>query len=77
ELIDKNEITLPVRLQEDIVKELELIRRVDPDKAGKLRVTSKDTISQRTGGLSPDIADAIMMRAYFELKPNYNKYAFV
>ena len=77
ELIDKNEITLPIRLQEDIVKELELIRRVDPDKEGKLRVTSKDTISQRTGGLSPDIADAIMMRAYFELKPNYNKYAFV
>lgn len=77
ELIDKNEITLPVRLQEDIIKELELIRRVDPDKEGKLRVTSKDTISQRTGGLSPDIADAIMMRAYFELQPNFNKYAFI
>lgn len=76
ELIDKNEITLPVRLQEEIIQELELIRRVDPDKDGKLRVTSKDTISQRTGGLSPDIADAIMMRAYFELRPNYNKYAF-
>ena len=77
ELIDKNEITLPIKWQEDIVKELELIRRVDPDKEGKLRVTSKDTISQRTGGISPDIADAIMMRAYFELNRNYTKYAFI
>ena len=77
ELIDKNEITFPVKYQEDIIKELELVRRVDPDKEGKLRVTSKDTISQRTGGISPDIADAIMMRAYFELNRNYNKYAFI
>jgi hypothetical protein len=77
ELIDKNEITFPIKWQEDIVKELELIRRVDPDKEGKLRVTSKDTISQRTGGISPDIADAIMMRAYFELNRNYTKYAFI
>jgi len=77
ELIDKNEITLPIKYQEDIVKELELIRRVDPDKEGKLRVTSKDTISQRTGGISPDIADAIMMRAFFELNRNYTKYAFI
>ena len=77
ELIDKNEITFPVKWQEDICKELELIRRVDPDKEGKLRVTSKDTISQRTGGISPDIADAIMMRAYFELNRNYTKYAFI
>ena len=77
ELIDKNEITFPVRYQEDIIKELELVRRVDPDKEGKLRVTSKDTISQRTGGISPDIADAIMMRAYFELNRNYTKYAFI
>jgi hypothetical protein len=77
ELIDKNEITLPIKWQEEIVKELELIRRVDPDKEGKLRVTSKDTISQRTGGISPDIADAIMMRAYFELNRNYTKYAFI
>jgi hypothetical protein len=77
ELIDKNEITFPIKWQEDICKELELIRRVDPDKEGKLRVTSKDTISQRTGGISPDIADAIMMRAYFELNRNYTKYAFI
>lgn len=77
ELIDKNEITLPIKYQEDIVKELELVRRVDPDKEGKLRVTSKDTISQRTGGISPDIADAIMMRAFFELNRNYTKYAFI
>ena len=77
ELIDKNELTLPLRYQEDIVKELELIRRVNPDSDGKLRVTSKETIAQRTGGLSPDFADAIMMRAYFELVPNYNKYAFI
>ena len=77
ELIDKNEITFPIKWQEEICKELELIRRVDPDKEGKLRVTSKDTISQRTGGISPDIADAIMMRAYFELNRNYTKYAFI
>jgi phage terminase large subunit len=77
ELIDKNELTLPIRYQEDIVKELEMVRRVNPDSDGKLKVTSKETIAQRTGGLSPDFADAIMMRAYFELVPNYNKYAFI
>ena len=77
ELIDKNQIILPIRYQEDIVKELELIRRVNPDADGKLKATSKETISQRTGGLSPDFADAIMMRAYFDLVPNYNKYAFI
>ncbi len=54
--------------REDIERELELIRQDQSDKDGKLRVTPKDEIKKLLG-YSPDFADMLMMRCYFDLKP--------
>lgn len=76
ELISTNALYLDTTHKDTIVKELEMIRREKLDSDGKLRVTSKDELKKRHG-ISPDFADAIMMRAFYELKKNFNKYAFV
>ena len=53
-----------------IIQELEQIRQVDGDKDGKLKVITKDIIKQNIGR-SPDEADNLMMRMYFEIKPTF------
>ena len=77
EIIEKGGLTFPglSHLRDTIVKELDVIRRKNPDADGKLMVTSKDEI-QRSHGFSPDCADSLMMRAFFELKPGYGKYSW-
>ena len=75
ELISSNAITFEGTHKDTIVKELEMIRREKIDSDGKLRVTNKEDLKKRHG-LSPDFADAIMMRAFYELKKNFGKYAF-
>jgi phage terminase large subunit len=75
ELITTNAITFEPTHKDTIVKELEMIRREKIDSDGKLRVTNKETL-QKKYGISPDFADAIMMRCFYELKKNYGKYAF-
>jgi phage terminase large subunit len=75
ELITTNAITFEPTHKDTIVKELEMIRREKIDSDGKLRVTNKETL-QKKFGISPDFADAIMMRCFYELKKNYGKYAF-
>ena len=60
--------------KENIIKELDLVR--DASKEDKKKsVTSKDDI-KRSLGRSPDYADCVMMRMFFELRPNYGKYSF-
>lgn len=74
--IERNKITIHAAdRKEVIIKELDMIRRVRPEADGKLSVTGKETI-QRMHGVSPDYADMIMMRMYFELWPNYGKYSW-
>lgn len=75
ELISSNVITFESTHKDTIVKELEMIRREKIDSDGKLRVTNKEDLKKRHG-ISPDFADAIMMRAFYELKKNFGKYAF-
>ena len=58
----------------DIIKELDMIRNTTKNDQKKT-VTSKDEIS-RVHGLSPDFADMIMMRMYFELHPNRGQYSW-
>lgn len=53
-----------------IVKELEQIKQVDADKDGKLKVISKQDIKSILGH-SPDEADNLMMRMYYELKTTH------
>jgi len=74
EMVEQNKITFICGYRDEIVKELDLIRRKNPDGDGKLSVTSKDQIA-RLHGFSPDLADSIMMRMYFELRPNYGVYS--
>lgn len=76
ELITSNSITFEPTHKDIIVKELEMVRREKIDNDGKLRVTNKDELKKKHG-ISPDFADAIMMRAYYELKSNFGKYAFM
>jgi hypothetical protein len=76
ELIEQNKLVFKVdRFRDVIVQELDMIRRRTPEADGKLAVISKDEIA-RMHGKSPDYADAIMMRMYFELFPNYGSYSW-
>lgn len=75
EYIELNRVIFPQAHRDTIVKELDLIRRKNPDGDGKLAVTGKEEI-QRTHGMSPDYADAIAMRMFFELFPNYGRYSY-
>jgi len=75
ELVEKGTITFRVNSHKNvIIEELESIRRHRPLGDNKLSVTPKEELKRRMGK-SPDYADAIMMRMYFELRPNYGVYA--
>lgn len=76
ELIEQGKVILPIAKRDIITKELDMIRRKRPEADGKLSVTGKDEI-KALHGISPDYADAIMMRMYFELVPNYGRYSYV
>ena len=53
--------------KQEIIQELEQLKRVNMDKDGKLEVLSKDAIKAILGH-SPDFSDALMMREFLELK---------
>lgn len=63
-------------MQAAITRELESIKRHNSDKDTRLCVTPKDEI-KRMHGFSPDHADCMMMRMFFELHPNRGKYVIV
>jgi phage terminase large subunit len=50
-----------------LIQELQLIKRKNVDKDGKLQIISKEEIKLMIGR-SPDYSDALMMRMYFEWK---------
>ena len=54
--------------QETIVEELEQIKGRDVEKDGKLKIVDKEEIKQNIGR-SPDYADAISMRCFFDIQP--------
>lgn len=55
-------------IQDYIIEELMQIRKKDPEKEQKLRIIPKEEIIEDLGR-SPDFADALMMRGYFDLTP--------
>ena len=72
--VEENKLTILTNsVKEQVIRELEMIKRHRSDVEGKLQVTPKDVIKNREG-ISPDMADAIMMRMYFELNPSYGQY---
>jgi hypothetical protein len=63
------------QVKADIIKELEQVKQHNMDKDGKRQVLPKDKVKELIGR-SPDYADALMMREYFELKPRLSWVAF-
>lgn len=59
---------------EKIIQELEQVKRHNVDKDGKLEVLPKDKVKEVLGR-SPDYADSLMMRMYFDIE--YKPKAFV
>lgn len=60
--------------KESIIAELEQVKRHKIDEDGKLQVLPKEKVKELLGR-SPDFADALMMRMYFDLAPK-NDYFF-
>jgi len=59
-----------------IIEELEQIKAKDADKDGKRKVISKDEIKANLGR-SPDYADTLMMRMWFELNQEGDMLRFI
>lgn len=53
-------------IREELLEELDVMCYVDVDKDKKIKITSKDYIKSKIGR-SPDFADALSMRMFFEL----------
>jgi hypothetical protein len=70
--INKHEIYLGCdfgeKEKEEIIEELEYLKSYNSDQEGKIRALPKEMIKENIGR-SPDWRDALMMRAYFDLKP--------
>lgn len=62
-------------VKETLIGDLEQIKRKDPDKDGKIQLVPKDKIKEMTGR-SPDYADAMMMRMYFEINRKDQSFFF-
>jgi phage terminase large subunit len=57
-----------IEVKKLIIEELEYVKQHNMDKDGKKQVLPKDKIKELIGR-SPDFADTLMMREYFELEP--------
>lgn len=67
--INNGEISISeTQYKQSIIEELEQVKRYKIDSDGKLAVLPKESVKMLLGR-SPDFADALMMRMYFELKP--------
>ena len=76
DLINKSQLGITcnnINTKNDIIEELEQVRTKDADKDNKLQILSKDTIKAMIGR-SPDYADALAMRCYYEIDSNYGRY---
>lgn len=68
--INSNEVEIfncDIDAKSKLIQELQLIKRKNIDKDGKLQILSKEEIKAMIGR-SPDFSDALMMRMYFEYK---------
>jgi phage terminase large subunit len=62
-----------VNTKNTITEELEQVRMKDADKDNKLQIIPKDTVKAILGR-SPDYADALAMRMYYEIDSNFGRY---
>ena len=76
DLINKGQIgiTCPdTNMSKDILEELEQVRSKDQDKDNKLKIIPKDEVKDIINR-SPDFADAMAMRMFYEIDQNYGRY---
>lgn len=67
QLVSNGEVYIkPNKYQNEIIAEFEMVKQHDIDKDNKLAITPKDKIKQLLGR-SPDIADALIMRIFYEV----------
>ena len=59
------------KIKSDLTEELEQIKQRDSEKEGKLKIIPKEEVKEMIGR-SPDLADCMVMRMYFELKQASN-----
>lgn len=64
-----------IEVRKLIIEELEYVKQHNMDKDGKRQVLPKDKIKELIGR-SPDFADTLMMREYFELEPVFTAGAY-
>ena len=62
-----------VNVKNYITEELEQVRTKDADKDNKLQIIPKDTVKSILGR-SPDYADALAMRMFYEIDSNFGRY---
>jgi hypothetical protein len=75
--INRNEIqcsNFTEKQQRLLIEELEFVRLSKTIDAAKISIMGKDEIKKYLGR-SPDYADALMMRMYYDINPNYGSYA--
>lgn len=72
--INNNEVFISeTEYKDEIIQELEQVKRHNVDKDGKLSVLPKDKVKEVLGR-SPDFADALMMRMWFEYRFKFEFY---
>jgi phage terminase large subunit len=59
-----------IEIKQAVIQELEQVKQYNMDKDGKRQVLPKDKVKELIGR-SPDFADTLMMREYFELQPTF------
>lgn len=65
---EKINISVLERYREEIIAELDVYEEIDVDKDGPRKITPKEHIKEIIGR-SPDFADTLAMRMYFEIAP--------
>ena len=76
DLVNKGQIGIncvDINIKNQIIEELEQVRTKDADKDNKLQILPKDTIKAILGR-SPDYADALCMRMFYEIDNNFGRY---
>ena len=76
DLINKGQIGITckdITVKQQIIEECEQVRMKDADKDNKLQIIPKETVKDILGR-SPDYADALAMRMYYEIDSNFGKY---
>jgi len=68
---------LPINIKELLIEDLEVMKQMDEDKDGKMRVITKKELHDTAAmSRSTDAGDVLMMRMYFEINPNESAWSF-